>query len=184
MGYTHGTNFFRHFPEVIFVDSISDTNKDKLPLLTIKGKDSFGKMLIILRAFLPNERAWVLQWIFTIVLPTLFPRYLPAFITDGCPREFMQINMATKIYFKNTLRIRCGFHLVQMGWTHCVIKKNCYPSSVGVFYDNVCNHLKAWIYSWMKSSCETQKEFLVSKLLSKKFLNTKQIKSKLGKSVH
>ena len=168
------------------MDTVNDTNKYKRPLLTISGKDSFSKMFIILRAFLPNERAWVFRWIFTIVLPTLFPRYLlsqvKAIITDGCPQEFMQIDIARQIYFKNALRIRCGFHLVRMGWMHHVIKKDCYFSSVGVIYDNVCTHLKVWIYSWMKSSCETQKEFLVSKLLFKKFLNTNQIKSKLGKA--
>ena len=51
--------FFHHFPEVICVDTVSHTNKDKRPLLTISGRDSYGKMFIILRAFLPNERAWV-----------------------------------------------------------------------------------------------------------------------------
>ena len=40
--------------------------------------------------------------------------------------------------------------------------------------------LKRWMYSWMKSSCETREEYLVSKLLFKKFLNSKQIKTKLG----
>ena len=102
--------FFEHFPEVICVDTVSDTNKDKRPLLTISGKDSFGKMFIILRAFLPNERAWVFRWIFTIVLPTLFPRNLlsqvKAIITDGCPQEFMQIDTARQIYFKNALRMK------------------------------------------------------------------------------
>ena len=38
-----------HFPEVICVDTVSHTNKDKRPLLTISGRDSYGK--IILRAF-------------------------------------------------------------------------------------------------------------------------------------
>ena len=130
--------------------------------------------------------AWVFRWIFTILLQTLFPPYLLSqvkpIMTDGCPQEFMQIDMATEIHFKNAFRRRCGIHLVQMGSTHHVIKKNCYPSSVGVYYDNVCNHLKAWIYSWMKRSFETRKECLDSKLLFKKFLNTKQIKSKLGKA--
>ena len=97
-------------------------------------------------------------------------------ILSKSSQEFMQIDMAREIYFKDALRMRCGFHLVQMGWTHHVIKKNSYPSSVGLFYDNVCNHLKAWIYSWMKRLCETRKQFLVSKFLIKKFLNTKQIK--------
>ena len=44
-------NFFHHFPEVICVDTLSPTNKDKSPLLTIRGRDSYGKMFIILRAF-------------------------------------------------------------------------------------------------------------------------------------
>ena len=61
MGYTHGTEIFEHFPEVICVDTVSDTNKNKRPILTISGKDSFGKTFIILRAFLPNERAWVFR---------------------------------------------------------------------------------------------------------------------------
>ena len=50
---------FHHFPEVICVDTTSHTNKDKRPLLTVSGRDTHGKMFIILRAFLPNERAWV-----------------------------------------------------------------------------------------------------------------------------
>ena len=48
---------FHHFLEVICVDTVSHTNKDKRPLLTISGRESNGKMFIILRAFLPNERA-------------------------------------------------------------------------------------------------------------------------------
>ena len=106
---------FQYFPEVMCVDTVSDINKDKRPILSISRKDSFGKMLIILRAFLPNERAWKFRWIFTIVLPTLFPYYLlsqvKAIMTDGCPQDFMQIDMAREIYFKNILKIRCGFHL-------------------------------------------------------------------------
>ena len=108
--------FFEHLPEVQCVDTISDTNKNKHPLLTINGKDSFVRLFIILRAFLPNERAWVFQWIFTIVLPTLFPRYLlyqvKAITTDGRTQELIQINIAREMYFKNFLRIRCGVHLV------------------------------------------------------------------------
>ena len=104
------------------MDTVSDTNSDKRPLLTISGKDSFGKIFIILSAFLPNELAWVFKWIFTIVLPALFPRYLLSQV--GCPQEFMQIDIAREIYFKNALRIMCGFHFVQMGWIYHVIKKN------------------------------------------------------------
>ena len=37
-------------------------------------------------------------------------------------------------------------------------------------------------YSWMKNSCETLEECLVSKLIFDKFLNSKQIKPILGTS--
>ena len=63
-------------------------------------------------------------------------------ITDECPKKLVQIDMAREIYFKNDLRIRYGFHLVRIDWIYHVIEKNFYPSSVGVFYDDACNHLK------------------------------------------
>ena len=84
-----------------------------------------------------------------------------------------------KTIFKNALHIRSGFHLVRMGWAIHVIK-NCFPDKFGALYDNVCNHLKRWIYCCMKSSCETREEFIASKLMFKKFLNSKQTKSTLG----
>ena len=156
-----------HFPEVICIKTVSYSNKDKRPLLTISGRDSYGKMFIILRAFLPNERAWVFQWIFSIVMPTLFPSYIlskvKTIITDGCPQEFMQIDIARENVFKNALHIRCGFHLIRMGWTHHIMKKLCVSASIAYFYDQVCNRLKKWIYSWMKKSCETREDYLVSK---------------------
>ena len=106
-------NFFHNFSEVICVDTVSHTNKDKSPLLTISGRDGYRKIFIILRAFLPNERGWVFQWIFTIVMQTMFPSYIlskvKTIITDGCPQEFMEIDTAGETFFKNELCIRCGF---------------------------------------------------------------------------
>ena len=64
------------YPEVIYVDCTGATNTNKLPLLTITGKTCIGAMFTILRAYLPNERSWVFRWVFSTVLPKLFPRYL------------------------------------------------------------------------------------------------------------
>ena len=47
---------FHHFPEVICIDTLSHINKDKCPLLRIRGRNSCGKIFLILRTFLPNER--------------------------------------------------------------------------------------------------------------------------------
>ena len=63
---------FLMFPEVITVDCTADTNNEARPLLTMAGKDFYGRMFIFLRAFLLNERNWVFCCIFSIVLPKFF----------------------------------------------------------------------------------------------------------------
>ena len=47
---------FNIFPEVITVDTVHSTNNKTRPMLTIGGKDSNGKMFIILRCFLPHGK--------------------------------------------------------------------------------------------------------------------------------
>ena len=42
---------FNLFPEVVTVDTVSGTNNEIRPLLTMGGKDSNGKMFIFLRAY-------------------------------------------------------------------------------------------------------------------------------------
>ena len=49
---------FNLFPEIMTVNTVASTNKENRPLLTITGKDSNGKMFIILRAFLTHEQSW------------------------------------------------------------------------------------------------------------------------------
>ena len=57
-------------------------------------------MFIILRIFLPNERAWVFPWTFLLVIPTLIPSYVlsqvKTIITDNCPQKFIQIDYTRK----------------------------------------------------------------------------------------
>ena len=85
-------------------------------MLTISGRDTHGKKFIMLPVFLPNEIAWVFHWIFLLVIPTLFSSYVlsqaKVIIPNGCPQDFIQIDHARKIIFKNALHIRCGFHLI------------------------------------------------------------------------
>ncbi len=60
---------YLQFPKVLHIDSTADTNKEKQPLLTITGRNCHGKMITVLRAFLPNEQAWVFCWLFRTVMP-------------------------------------------------------------------------------------------------------------------
>ena len=180
-------HYLNLFPEVIFVDVIVDVNKDKRPLLTATGKDANGQMFTFLRAFLPNEKQWAFRWIFSHVFPKSFNSSIldrvKVIVSDGCVQEFSQIDDAINICFPNATRIRCGFHIVTLGWKTKVISKKSLGSSVekfAVFYDTVVRHLQSWIYSWMTSACETKEEYSVSKLMFFKFLNTQQIRSNLG----
>ena len=178
-------NLFSLFPEVIFCDVISDVNKDQRPLLTCTGKDSNGKMYTFLRAFLPNEKQWVFRWIFSNVFPNFFPKSLLSrvnvIISDGCVQEFSQIDDALNISFLNAKRVRCGFHIVRMGWSTQVIGKRCINPKYQIFYETVCVHLKSWIYSWMRSTCESEIEYKISKLMFFRFIHTSDIVNKLGK---
>ena len=49
------------FPEVITADCTYDTTNEARSLLTMAGKDSIGKIIIIMHVFLPNERSWVFR---------------------------------------------------------------------------------------------------------------------------
>ena len=78
------------------------------------------------------------------------------------------------------MRVRCGFHLVRLGWLQKIISKRSYPQKDWFVYDSVCDHLRSWIYSWMKGNCESKLEYMVSKLMFFRFLHTSYVKSKLG----
>jgi hypothetical protein len=54
-----GRRHFDLFPFVFHVDAVASTNNKKRPLLTVCGRDNTGKMFTVLRAFLPNECAWM-----------------------------------------------------------------------------------------------------------------------------
>lgn len=178
------SDYLRLYPEVIFVDVIADTNKDNRHLFTATGKASNGKMFTFLRAFLPNQQGWVFRWIFSVVFPNMFHKQVlenvQVIISDGDPQEFTQIDACRKTVFPNAFRQRCGFHIVRMGWKSHIPGKSLFVQEQRVFYKNVCHHLKTWIYSWMKSCCETEDEYEVSKHMFFKFLNTVQIRNRLG----
>ena len=170
------------FPEVLCVDTTGDTNNESRPLLTVTGKYSLGKTFTVLRAFLPNEKAWVFNWIFSVVMPTLLGTSLMErvrhIICDGDPQECTQIDAAIARHFPQVTRGRCGFHLVNLGWDRYMGAMKQYKDKV--LYKKVAQNLRNWIYSWMKPSCETEAEYRHSKHLFFKFLNTEYIRDNLG----
>ena len=51
---------FTLFPYILHVDATADTHKETFSLVTIAGKDSYGKMFVILRAFMPCKKLGLL----------------------------------------------------------------------------------------------------------------------------
>ena len=174
---------FEMFPEVLTVDCTSDTNNESRPLLTMNGKDSNGKMFTVLRAFLPNEQAWVFRWIFNDVLPKMFGstviNQIKVVISDGDSQEYEQIDNAIDEYMPLVFRQRCGWHIVEKGWQNRVLGVLSFSEDHRGFYYKVVKQLKGWMYSWMKLSCETSEEYNYSFKVFKKFVQSKEIQEKL-----
>ena len=67
------------------------------------GKDSNGKMLIFLRAYLPHEKGWIFRWLFSIVLPKMYSntvlQRIWLVISDGDTQEYNQLDNAIQKYF-------------------------------------------------------------------------------------
>ncbi|KAI2512498.1 hypothetical protein MHU86_1951 [Fragilaria crotonensis] len=174
------TRLAYQFPEVLLMDSTADTNKESRPLFTITGKDSTGHMFTILRAFVPNERAWVFRWIFQTVMPALLGKDLllrvRAVITDGDSQEISQLDDALRNYMPTAQRLRCGWHIIDRGWQrHC--RSLCGRDSA------IKRNLQLWMYSWMRAgtgSCETEEEYKVSKALILEYINSRHVASTIG----
>ena len=159
---------FNLYPEVLFIDITSDTNKEKRPLLTVTAKTALGSMFTIMRAFLPNEKTWIFRWLFSIVIPFSFPKStldrVRVIITDGDSQEYTQLDNAIKLHLNQVHRLRCGYHLNKKTW-----EKNgpAYENYKDLQRKNKCSLqskiISDWIYSWMKPTCETQLQYLASK---------------------
>ena len=117
--------YFSRFPQVLFIDATAQTNNERRPLLLICGKDAKGKMFPVLRAFLPNERAWVFRWVFNVALPSLFSKSVlekvNIIVSDGDSQEYSQIDICINNHIRNASRVRCGWHLVDKYWNKSYI---------------------------------------------------------------
>jgi hypothetical protein len=88
--------------------------------VTVSSKDLYGKMFIVLRAFLPNEQSWSYKWFFHMVLPALLGRdilkRIKTIVTDGNSQEISQLDDAIAMFFPHAYQIRCYWHIIYRGW--------------------------------------------------------------------
>ena len=167
---------FKMFSEVLHIDCTADTNQEDRPFLTITGRDSNGNMFTILRAYLPNERAWVFRWLFQTVMPSLLGKdyisRVKVIVTDGDSQETSQLDIAIALHFHNVCRLRCGWHVVDRGWLRCGPGIRSVPRANEKAFKAITNQVKAWLYSWMRPCCETHDEYKISKALLTAYLSS------------
>ena len=189
------------FPYVLHVDATADTNKETFSLVTIAGKDSFGKMFIVLCAFLPCEKSWAYRWLFQTVMPKLLDNNalsrVKAAVSDGDSQEIGQLCAAIYRFFPEAFRIRCGWHIVDRGWDRIVklplggytkrkraahltgrARKKPPPLTLA---NRVARIIYRWIFSWCRPGyCITRDEFLISYALFLDFIGSKDVLSLFG----
>jgi hypothetical protein len=178
---------FNLFPYVIHMDGVEDTNNKKRTLFTATGRDANGNMFTILRAFLPNQCAWVFRWLFQSVFPRFFQANLlnqiVMVVTDGDSQETSQLDLAMKQFFPRAIRGRCIWHIVKRGMDKYFPKPR-YRKNIN---NELCHKwecvkmdVQNWIWSWSDSRCESEEEFRLSKALFIRYMASNQVREALG----
>ncbi len=185
----------------LHIDATADSNKEGRPLVTVSSKDSYGKMFIVLRAFLPSEQSWAYKWLFETVFPVLIGTEvlstLSIVVTDGDSQEITQLKVVVNIFFPNVYHIRCLWHIIDRGWFKHVnvplgghsqrkrpllLRGQPRKSSPPLTESNkTARTIYRWIFWWAQPSyCEPEEEYIVSNALFLKFVQSDQVKDLFG----
>ena len=147
---------FNKCPEAIQVDGTVSTNKEKYVLMTVSGKDRSGKIVTFLQDLLPNQRNYAFKWLFCNVFLTLFESHVllrvRVVISDGDSCECNQIDAAIKLFMPNTVRLRCGWHIIYR-WMDTKVSNRCnkeHTQRQRTYYKKFMNIIRYWMFSCMK----------------------------------
>lgn len=78
--------------------------------------------------------------------------------------------------FTNAIEDGCGWHIIEQGWKDKVPGEKFISSKNRLKWKNVMQHMKRWIYSWMKPGrVEDADEFKISKFLLLQFICSQQV---------
>jgi hypothetical protein len=155
----HCRRLFQAFPEVLYIDGTHATNRERMPLLTVGIRDHEFKMNVVVRAFIPNERAWLFRWIFFHGIPTLMGKEscqkVKLIITDGDSQETTQIDNAIKAnVYGGAMRRRCGWHIIEKGST-----VHLRSSIKGKKFQEIVSIMKIWVQESLMKDVETEDEY-------------------------
>ena len=176
---------FSLYPFVAHIDGTNSTNKESRPLVTVTGRDALGQQFTVLRAFLPNNQAWVFKWLFQTVFPTLLGMdalaRIAVFITDGDSQETSQLDNAIDQLFPQAFRVRCIWHAVDRGmatnFPKCPVIKQTRDAHLRLQrkkYDKAELQVRHFLWSWAEPDCQTFEEFRLSNCLFLMFLDSKE----------
>ncbi len=154
---------------MVWVDVTSHSNNGGFHLLTFSSCLSFGKQIVWMWIFIPNQQRFSFRWVFKEVLPKFVPKWLRErvlfFMKDGDLQQPNEILSAMKSVLVNASEGTCGFHVVNMGWRTNV------PTGVYVLspqklrmWSPIVQQVHKWIYSWMTlGNMENKEEYELSK---------------------
>jgi hypothetical protein len=69
---------------------------------------------------------------------------------DSNPQQRNELLIALQSVFTNAIEGGCGWHIVEQGWKDKVLGEKFISSKNRLKWRNVTQHVKRWIYSWMK----------------------------------
>ena len=167
---------FEKYPQVMMFDVTMESNRERRPLGVMGAVDCNMEVFTPVRVIMPSQKAWVFDWIFKNVIPTLMgkePLKRTAIIlTDGDRTMYSQVDANLEKHYPNAKHALCMFHLVTKGLEKL---KNRF---VGLDRKTVYAHLRTFketIYTWFRmGGIETLEEFKISESFLKQWLSDLQ----------
>ena len=79
-------------------------------------------------------------------------------MTDGDSQEMTQVDYAIDRVFVNSIRTRCGWHLVHQGW-----RRECrglgFRKGKRAAARRQVRVIQNWLYSWMRRGVDSKEEY-------------------------
>ena len=139
-----------------------------------------NKQVVFMFIWIPNEQRISFRWVFSHAISQLVPAWLRSrvkfIMKDGDPQQRNELLIALQSVFTNAIEGGCGWHIVEQGWKDKVPGEKFISSRNRLKWKNVTQHVKRWIYSWMKPGrVEDEDEYKISKFLLIQFICSKPV---------
>jgi hypothetical protein len=119
--------------------------------------------------------------VFPDLLSKHFCAQIGVVLTDGDTNEYEMIDHCLKELFVNATRIRCGWHIIDRGWSQHLdniisVQNQTYKDQLG----SLKHTIQFWMYSWMKRNCLFLDEYKASVALLFVYLKSSAVTQVIG----